>query len=363
MSKTKRRRVRRQQMIRGFIAIAVIAAVILTVWQIGLGSNVVKVNGTSVRSGLVNGVEAFLSYYQTGQWPGDSLKGKTGEELDMALDMALVARNSMIQSIFVQSELIRQDFKAQGNPFPNETEAEEIQGSVDSLFSNVELARLLRSNGVNRSHVEYYFTYLSALTRFMDDVMEADPITDDDELQYYSMYLPYFQTPLSVEASHILIMDPDHTPAKRAEIEAILERLNEGEDFEELAIMYSDDGSAEQGGYLGSFGAGQMVAPFEEAAFALQPGEISGIVETEFGFHIILLLDRTEEGYATIDEVRSQLAEMIAADRLTAAVTVLMDAANIQYFGMITPSTGKPPISLSELEEARNPGGAEEVTE
>jgi len=363
MSKTKKRRVRRLQLVRGLIAIAVIAAVIIIVWQIGLGSTIAKVNGASIRSGMVTGVENFITYYQSGQWPGDRLQGLTGEEKEMALDMALVARNSMVQSVFIQYELIRQHFSAQGTVFPSESEAAEISESVDAIFANVELSRLLSSNSVNKSHVEYYFTYLSALTKFMDEVMEADPITEEEELEYYELYLPYFATPLSLEASHILIMDRDHTPEKRAEIEAILEMLNEGEDFAELAMMYSDDGSAESGGYLGPFSQGQMVAPFEEAAMALQPGEISGIVETEFGFHIILLHDRTEEGFASFDEVRSQLAEQIASDRLITAVNKLIEAANIEYFGLVNPTTGKPPISLSELEEARNPGGAEEAAE
>ena len=73
----------------------------------------------------------------------------------------------------------------------------------------------------------------------------------------------------------------------RKSIDDILARLKKGEDFAELAATYSDCPSAEQGGDLGFFGRGRMVAPFDQAAFALTPNKISGVVETQFGYHII----------------------------------------------------------------------------
>ena len=357
MSKTKRRRVRRQQLIKGLIAIAIAAAVFIIIWQTSLGSTLAKVNGVPIRGGMVQGVENFLTYYQTGQFPADKLKGLTGEEKDTAVDMALVARNSLVQSVFINSELIRQHFAAEGIAFPTQEQAEEIQYTSETLFANTEMARTFRSNGVNKSHVEYYYEYIAMMNMFKDEVIEKDPITEDELQTYYELYMFYFTTPLTLQASHILIMDPDHTQAKRAEIQAILDRLNDGEDFAALAMEYSEDGSAANGGDLGEFTQGQMVEPFEEAAMALEPGEISGIVETEFGFHIILLTNKVEAGTKPIEEVSDQLTELISGDRMNDALDVLMEAANIQYFGIITPSTGKPPTNLTELGEARDPVG------
>ena len=353
MSKTKRRRVRRQQLIRGLIAIAVIAAVLVVIWQVSLGARVVKVNDVTIRSSMIEGVEAFVTYYQTGQFPNDSLRGLTGEERDTAVDMALVARNSLVQSIFINNELVTQHFKAEGKVFPSAEQTAEIKETIDIMFSNIELARSFRSNGINKSHVEFYYTYQAAISDFMEEVLAKNPVTDEEIGQYYELYKFYFSTPVTLTASHILIMDPDHTAAKRAEIEAILEKLNEGEDFAALAMEYSEDGSAANGGDLGEFGLGQMVAPFEEAALELEPGEISGIVETEFGFHIIKLTDKTEAGYQTVDEVRDQLEELIASDRTSEALAELRTEAVIVYFVLVNPTTGKPPISLSELDEAR----------
>ena len=96
-------------------------------------------------------------------------------------------------------------------------------------------------------------------------------------------------------ASHILLMYDGSmrstaTRSKEealAEIEAIRKQIEDGGDFAELAEKHSDCASARSGGALGEFGRGQMVPEFEEAAFALETGETSGVVETDFGYHLI----------------------------------------------------------------------------
>jgi len=96
-------------------------------------------------------------------------------------------------------------------------------------------------------------------------------------------------TELQIRARHILV-------DSRAEAEVVLKNLEEGEDFATLAEELSKDpGSAELGGDLGWFARGQMVPEFEEVAFSLEPGEFSAVVETQFGFHIILVEERDEE--------------------------------------------------------------------
>ncbi|PIK13696.1 peptidylprolyl isomerase [Halobacteriovorax sp. JY17] len=83
-----------------------------------------------------------------------------------------------------------------------------------------------------------------------------------------------------ITAQHILV---DH----EYEITDLLKKLEEGKSFEELAKDYSNCPSGKDGGSLGSFGKGMMVKPFEQAAFALKVGEVSGVVKTQFGFHLI----------------------------------------------------------------------------
>lgn len=105
------------------------------------------------------------------------------------------------------------------------------------------------------------------------------------------------RVPERYEVAGIVVSPKVAETAKRAAIERMTEvrrRIEEGEPFEDLAREYSDDASAAVGGDLGFFERGVMVPEFEEAAFALEPGEVSGIVPTRFGFHIIEVLDREE---------------------------------------------------------------------
>ena len=87
-----------------------------------------------------------------------------------------------------------------------------------------------------------------------------------------------------IRCAHILV-------EKQSVALEVLQKLKNGESFSALAAQYSIDGSRKRGGDLGFFGRGMMVKPFEEAAFKLKPGEVSGLVKTEFGYHIIKRLE------------------------------------------------------------------------
>ncbi|WP_062050578.1 peptidylprolyl isomerase [Bacillus sp. JCM 19034] len=108
---------------------------------------------------------------------------------------------------------------------------------------------------------------------------EGISVTDEDVQSFYDENIEFFGE--QVEASHILVEEEE--TAKE-----VLEKLEDGEDFAELAMEYSMDGTAAMGGELGYFGRDEMVDSFSEAAFALEIGEISDIVESDFGYHIIL---------------------------------------------------------------------------
>ncbi|WP_370307109.1 peptidylprolyl isomerase [Sinimarinibacterium flocculans] len=127
---------------------------------------------------------------------------------------------------------------------------------------------------------------------------------------YYDEHPGEFTSDESVHIAHILLRAPDEADKRRRlpEAEALLKRLKEGADFGELAGEHSEDGTRIMKGDLGPTKRGRMVPEFEEAAFALQePGQISGVIETRFGLHIIKLLSRADAEPVAFEEVRAKI--------------------------------------------------------
>jgi len=136
---------------------------------------------------------------------------------------------------------------------------------------------------------------------FLKKKVEADSQLSDDELKkFYDKNIDKFKTGEQIRASHILV---------KAEKDAkdILSQLKSGANFEELAKKNSIDSSSAKGGDIGWFGKGNMVPPFEKAVFALKEGEISNIVKTDFGYHIIKRTGSRPAGIRPFEEVKEQI--------------------------------------------------------
>jgi peptidyl-prolyl cis-trans isomerase C len=136
-------------------------------------------------------------------------------------------------------------------------------------------------------------------------------VTEADAKKFYDANPQYFQQPEQVRASHILIKTEGMDEAKKAEakkkIEDILKRARGGEDFATLAKTYTEDpGSKDTGGEY-TFPKGKMVPAFETAAFALEPNQISDVVETQFGYHIIKLSEKIPAKTWGFDEIKTRL--------------------------------------------------------
>lgn len=205
------------------------------------------------------------------------------------------------------------------------------------LLVRRQVAALARRDGLaDDPAVQHRLRLLEERLLYEVYMQHAEAATLDDaaieKLAYdeYRAYKDKFVTPEAVHVSHILLRigseggqgrDRTQTEALAREL---LDRLRAGEDFATLATEYSEDpGSARKGGDLGFFERGRMAKPFEEAAFALkEPGELSDIVETQFGLHILRLTERRESGQRSFDEVREQL---IATNRLQARKRVRLD--------------------------------------
>jgi peptidyl-prolyl cis-trans isomerase D len=135
-----------------------------------------------------------------------------------------------------------------------------------------------------------------------------------DVQRYYNDNIQQYQTPEQIRASHILLETAGKNDAdvkKRAE--EILKQVKGGADFSELAKKVSEDkGSATNGGDLDYFGRGRMVPEFEQAAFSMQPGQISDLVKSQFGYHIIKVVDKREGSTRPLEEVRAQIQQQLS---------------------------------------------------
>lgn len=144
-------------------------------------------------------------------------------------------------------------------------------------------------------------------------------VTDEQIATDYTDNKDMYLEPAQVKASHILVRTKE-------EAQAILDELKGGADFVELAKAKSiDTGTAEAGGDLGFFGSGEMTEVFEKAAFALAVGQLSGIVESEYGFHVILCTDKKAEFMPTLEEAREAVIEKIKGEQAKNIDTLLLE--------------------------------------
>jgi peptidyl-prolyl cis-trans isomerase D len=154
------------------------------------------------------------------------------------------------------------------------------------------------------------------------DVQGGPPqVTAQQIEQYYQGHQKDFQVPEEVKVRHILIKvpagpdgktDPKLDAAAKEKAEGLLKQIKGGADFAALAKANSDDpGSKEQGGELGMIQRGVTVPPFEKAAFSLQPGQISDLVKTQFGYHILKVEEKQTAHLKPLDEVKAQIVATI----------------------------------------------------
>ncbi len=155
------------------------------------------------------------------------------------------------------------------------------------------------------------------------DALHAKQTVSGADIQnYYNQNIQQYQTPEQIRASHILLKTEDKEDAVvKKQAEDLLKQIKAGGDFAALAKKFSEDeGSKASGGDLDYFGKGRMVAEFETAAFALKPGEGSDLVKTQFGYHIIKVVDRRAASTKSLDEVRAMIQDTLAWQRTDAQI-------------------------------------------
>lgn len=157
-------------------------------------------------------------------------------------------------------------------------------------------------------------------------------VTEAEVRDFYEKNLDKFKRDETVKASHILIgvdskASADEKTKAREKADKLKKELSGGADFSELAKSNSTCPSSQQGGDLGFFGKGQMVPSFEKAAFALKPGEISDVVETQFGYHIIKLTEKKPAETAELKDVKAKIEDYLKGQKVNDSVQKLIAEA------------------------------------
>lgn len=238
------------------------------------------------------------------------------------------------------------------------TAAIEAQGARLSPPKNLdEIKAILLARGMSfEEAMEQYRAGLSRQRLLETQWAGKLDVNDADAKTYYDQNTKEFESPEQVRASHILIKpqvtDPNSDPnvakvAARAKAEKLVGEIKDGADFAELAKANpGDPGSAAKGGDLGFFSRGRMVKPFEEAAFAMQPGEVSDIVESRFGYHIIKVTERKEASVKPFEEAKAGIVTKLTDEQKAkiskAYIESLKAKATIVYAETGEPNAPKP---------------------
>jgi peptidyl-prolyl cis-trans isomerase C len=209
--------------------------------------------------------------------------------------------------------------------------ADQLKMGKSRFPSTAAYDKALKDSGLTEKDLELFARKEIYINNLIEtEVASKVTISDADAKKFYDGNIEKFKQPETVQASHILIsVDPkasaeDKVKAK-VKIEALLKRAKAGEDFGALAKDNSTCPSAAQGGNLGYFGKGQMVPEFEKAAFSMNPGEISDIVETQFGYHIIKVTDKKPAGTTSFEEAKKEIVNYLKIQKIQQNISALVE--------------------------------------
>jgi len=193
----------------------------------------------------------------------------------------------------------------------------------------------LKTNGISIEHVKTTIQESLIINKYLENAAKNLPAVSEEDIR------KAYDGDKTASVRHILLLTQGKAAEDKAGIrekmERILARVRKGEDFAALAKEYSEDpGSKENGGLYENFGRGMMVKPFEDAAFSVPVGQISDIVETEYGFHILQIVDRKKET-RPLDEVRTELENGMRqsrhAEHYAAEIARLKEKAGFKTIG------------------------------
>ncbi len=226
--------------------------------------------------------------------------------LETLINLELLYQESQKKGIKVDEKEVNESYDNMKRQFPDES-------AFQKELKKLELTEEKVKDQIRRR--------LAIKKLIGQELMKGNKISESETKNFYKEHPDLFKTPEQVRVSHILVMvDPSkgEKGKKKAKekIEKIKDRIKKGEDFSALARKYSEGPSKDKGGDIGYIQRGQVVKPFEDTAFSLKKGQVSDIVETRFGFHIIKVTDRKPPSIIPFEDVKERIENYLMKKKL-----------------------------------------------
>ncbi len=297
------------------------------------------VTAASKRAAVVNGSVISVSELDN---EVNQAKRRMAQQGQMVKEADTAKLRGQILDRLIEQKLLYAQSKKEGIQISDKTIDEHIAKLQARFPSKEAFDKALKQMNLTEADLKEKTREGMAIQELINrDVAGKITISDDEVEKFYKSHPEFFKQTEQVKASHILIKsdakdDQAKKDAAKKKIEDILKKVNNGEDFAELAKKYSEGPSSKQGGDLGYFGRGQMVKPFEDAAFALKPGQVSDIVQTRFGYHLIKVTDKKAAGTVPFKDVKEKIRGYLKQQKINTALEAyikkLKDGAKIEKF-------------------------------
>lgn len=254
-----------------------------------------------------------------------------------------------IENLILKTILVAQ-IEKENVTVTDEEKTEAITKFTSTLPPGVTLDDLIARNNWTKEEFDKNLTMDLRINKLLENrTQSAAQPSEEDLKKFYEENKERFDVPESVTASHVLIAteatDDDATKAtKKAKADELRKKIVDGADFAAIASENSDCPSKTRGGDLGSFTKGQMVKPFEDAAFGQKIDEVGPVVETQFGYHIIKVTKHEEARTLPFDEVKERLAKVLESQNKQESarkyIEELKSKADIKFPGGTPPGYG-----------------------
>jgi peptidyl-prolyl cis-trans isomerase C len=302
---------------------AITAITITAFWLASFPASGQEIESIKDPVALVNGVKISAKEYEREVNLQLQQASQRGRKIP---DAMLPKIKADILNNLIDREVLYQETQKKNIIVNSEEVNNEIKIIKDRFSSPEEFDKIIAELGVSEAEIKSQIERNLAIRQLIDTrVVSKIKVSDADTKAYYDENPDLFKKTEQVKASHILIkVESDATDLQktqaRIEIAKIQQKLKDGQDFAALAREHSQGPSGENGGDLGYFGRGEMTEPFEDAAFALNPGQVSEIVETRYGYHLVKVVDKQPESIMTYAEVKDQLNQRLKKQRIGQAV-------------------------------------------